>query len=118
MEKKLTKREMFAEILTAYNLEPRHEELIKHEIELLEKKASKDRKPTKVQIANESLKEEILAIMSDSGMTCTEIAKLVQPNHEEPITTNKISAMMTQLIISGKVRKFTEKRKSYFVPIK
>lgn len=115
MEKKTTKRELFTEMLAAYNLKPQHEELIKHEIELLEKKAAKDRKPTATQLANVGIKEDIVAVLANAEkMTCTEIAKALQPSYTEPMTVNKVSAMMKQLIESGKVVKTTEKRKAYF----
>ena len=115
MEKKMTKREKFEAMLTKYALDTEDRELIKHEIELLEKKANKDRKPTKTQLANVVIKEEILSVLStNTVMTCTEIAKAIQPKHEEVITVNKVSAMMSQLVAENRVAKTTEKRKSYF----
>lgn len=114
-KKKLTKKEMFAAIIANHNLTEEEKAFLNHEIALLEKKAGKDRKPTANQLANVKIKEEIVYILSGvERMTCTEIAKALQPNYKEDISVNKVSALMTQLIESKKVVKTVEKRKSYF----
>lgn len=115
MEKKMTKREMFAAIIANHNLSTEEVDFLKHEIELLEKKAGKDRKPTANQLANAGIKEEIVSILTGAEkMTCTEIAKALQPNHTEDISVNKVSALMKQLVEAKQVVKTIEKRKSYF----
>lgn len=114
-KKKLTKKEMFAAIIANHNLTEEEKAFLNHEIALLEKKAGKDRKPTANQLANVKIKEEIVSILAGvEHMTCTEIAKALQPNHKEDISVNKVSALMTQLIESKEVVKTVEKRKSYF----
>ena len=116
MEKKLTKKDRFTAMLDKYVLDAEDRELIKHEIELLEKKANKDRKPTAKQLANLDFMEEIISVLSANvGMTCTEVVKAVQPKHEETITVNKVSAMMSKLVEGKRVIKTVEKRKSYFL---
>jgi len=115
MEKKMTKKEMFAAIIAKYDLTTDEVEFLNHEIELLERKAGKDRKPTANQLVNAGIKEEIVSILTGAErMTCTEIAKALQPSHTEDISVNKVSALMKQLIEAGKVVKTVEKRKSYF----
>lgn len=115
MTKKLTKKDKFANIIAKYNLDTEDREFLEGEIELLVKKASKDRKPTATQVANMAIKEEILSVLSSGATkTCTEIAKAIQPNHTEDITVNKVSALMKQLCEDKKVIKTVEKRKSYF----
>lgn len=115
MEKKLTKREMFAAIIANYNLTKEEVDFLNHEIELLTKKAGKDCKPTASQLANAEIKEEIVSILTGAEkMTCTEIAKALQPTHTEDISVNKVSALMRQLVEAKKVVKTVEKRKSYF----
>ena len=116
MEKKMTKRERFTAMLDKYVLDTEDRELIQHEIDLLTAKASKDRKPTAKQLANLDFMEEIVSVLStDVGMTCTEVVKAVQPQHEETITVNKVSAMMSKLVEAKRVIKTVEKRKSYFL---
>lgn len=115
MEKKLTKREMFAALMEKYDMNEEEVKFLTHEIELLAKKAGKDRKPTANQLANAGIKEEIVSILTGAEkMTCTEIAKALQPNYTEDISVNKVSALMKQLVEAEKVVKTIEKRKSYF----
>lgn len=90
-------------------------DFIKHELELLDKKNSQDRKPTATQIANEGLKKEIYEVLSASPsqlFTVTEIMK-TSPTLEE-LSNQKVSALLRQLVEAGKVEKLVEKRKSYF----
>lgn len=115
MEKKMTKKEMFAALIAKYDMTEEEKTFLNHEIELLARKAGKDRKPTANQLANAGIKEEIVSILTGAErMTCTEIAKALQPSHAEDISVNKVSALMKQLIEAGKVVKTVEKRKSYF----
>ena len=58
--KKMTKREMFEQIKANYNLNADEIAFIDHELELLTKKNSAEKKPTAVQVANEGIKAEIL----------------------------------------------------------
>lgn len=115
MEKKMTKKEMFATLIAKYDMTEEEKTFLNHEIELLARKAGKDRKPTANQLANAGIKEEIVSILTGAErMTCTEIAKALQPSHAEDISVNKVSALMKQLIEAEKVVKTVEKRKSYF----
>lgn len=110
--KKLTKREMFEGLKANYNLTAEEIAFIDHELELLAKKnASKgERKPTATQKANEGVKDEILAVLSDEGVTVTEIVKTLDADY----TNQKISALLRQLVADGKVEKVVDKRKSLF----
>lgn len=111
----MTKKEMFATLIAKYDMTEEEKTFLNHEIELLARKAGKDRKPTANQLANAGIKEEIVSILTGAErMTCTEIAKALQPSHAEDISVNKVSALMKQLIEAEKVVKTVEKRKSYF----
>lgn len=113
--KKMTKKEMFAALMEKYDMNEEEKAFLTHEIELLTRKASKDRKPTANQLANQSLKAEMLALMEDNRLyTCTELSKELQKTHVEDISVNKTSALLTQLVTEGSVEKTVEKRKSYF----
>lgn len=113
--KKMTKREMFAALMEKYDMNEEEKAFLTHEIELLTKKAGKDRKPTANQLANQALKAEMLELMEDNRVyTCTELSKELQKNHTEDISVNKTSALLTQLISDHLVSKTVEKRKSYF----
>ena len=110
--KKVTKREMFEGIKANYNLTTDEIAFIDHELELLAKKnaSTGERKPTATQRANEGVKEEILAVLSDEAVTVTEIVKTLDADY----TNQKISALLRQLIADGKVEKVVDKRKSLF----
>ena len=64
MEKKITKKEMFAKLREMVKDNAEMVKFIDHEIELLEKKnASKSAKPTATQIANEGHKKKIMEFL-------------------------------------------------------
>jgi len=75
----------------------------------LEKRHSGERKPTKVQKENESLKEDIFAYISENGAKrATEVAIYFG------ISGQKASALLKQIVESGRFEKYTEKRVTYF----
>lgn len=67
-------------------------------------------KPTKTQVANEAVKGEILEALADGRMTCGEVVKALDGEY----TSQKVSALLRQLVGTGKVNKVTEKKVSYF----
>lgn len=115
MTKKITKRDRFNQLLAIAEVKenPALVEFIKHELELLEKKNSSDKKPTATQVANEGIKEVILDTLSaDKGLTITEMQKA---NAElADLSNQKISALIRQLIADNLVIKEEIKRKAYF----
>ena len=77
----------------------------------LEKKSA-NRKSTKTQAENVGIKTEILkALESSTGMTVSQIMPLVG---EGAYTNQKISSLLRQLVESGEVVRYTEKRVAYF----
>jgi predicted HTH transcriptional regulator len=73
----------------------------------IEKKNSADRKPTKTQVANDALKGEIVAALTER-MTATEVAERFE------ISNQKASALLTALVKAGSVERTVDKRKAYF----
>lgn len=69
-------------------------------------------KPTKTQVENEKVKEAILAVLADCDepITVKEILGLLEGDY----TSQKISALLRQLVNSGKVEKTIEKKVSRF----
>ena len=115
MTKKMTKREMFVAMLNKYAFTAEEVAFIEHEIELLNKKKSGERKPTAVQIANEGLKVAILSFMAEHPAQIFTVSELIKEVPElAGLTTQKVSPLMGQLVDSLKVVKIVEKRKSYF----
>ena len=112
----MTKREKF-EMLMAIsedNSTPVLSEFIAHELELLAKKNTSEKKPTAVQVANEGLKETIMDVLMENGglMTVTDIQKSCEELAE--LSNQKVSALIRQLKDDGKIEKVEDKRKSYF----
>lgn len=104
----MTKKEMFSKIASVCANDNEIVDFCNHEIELLVKKNSyKSTKPTKVQIENENLKNEILNAL-DKPMTATEIGSAIG------ISVNKASALLTQLKEDNSVIREVIKRKAYF----
>lgn len=115
MTKKMTKKEMFAQLMEKYPLTAEEKAFCEHEIELLNKKATGERKPTATQVANEGLKAEILSFMAEQPNRLFTITELVK---EVPacagLTGQKVSSLVSQLMKENKVERIEEKRKALF----
>lgn len=116
-EKKFTKREKFEMLakIEAVAKNPLLAEFIEHELELLAKKNSADRKPTASQLANEGIKNEILEGLENEPnrlFTISEMQKVFPCCVE--LSNQRISALIRQLVADGKVERVEEKRKAYF----
>ena len=117
MTKKMTKKEMFAQIMTSYALTDEEKAFIQHEIELLEKKNTRrdgSKAMTATQKANEVLKARIVEILSkaEKPMSVSEIAK--SDSELAELSGQKVSAIITLLKNDGIVKRVEIKRKAYF----
>ena len=112
--KKMTKAQMFAQIKTNYPLTPAEVEFIDHELELLAKKNSAEKKPTAQQVANKGVAEAILEHMSAEPTRLFSITELIK---EVPacadLTNQRVSAIVRGMIGSS-IERIEEKRKAYF----
>lgn len=112
--KKVTKRDNFNALLNLSEVQsnPALVEFINHEIELLAKKNSAERKPTATQTANEGIKTIIVEGMEQNHIyTISEIMKF---DGMPEITNQKTSAIVRQLVADGIVVRTEDKRKAYF----
>ena len=75
--KKITKRERFESLLklSAVQADPGLVDFINHELELLAKKNSADKKPTAQQVANEGIKQAILDGMEDNRLYTSRLGR-------------------------------------------
>ena len=113
MAKKMTKKEMFAQIIEQFELSEEQKAFLQHEIELLERKSGGNRKPTATQKANEGIKSAILDYMEpDVLYSISDISKSVPECAE--LSGQKISAIITLLKNAGLVERVEVKRKAYF----
>ena len=112
---KLTKAQKFAMLkeIPAVKENATLVEFIDHELELLAKKNSADKKPTAQQTANDGIKAEILEGMAEGKLyTITDLIKEI-PDCAD-LTNQRVSALVRQLMANGSVERVEEKRKAYF----
>ena len=113
--KKMTKAQKFAMLknIPAVKENPMLVEFIDHEVELLSKKNSADKKPTAQQTANEGIKTAIVEGMEVNRLyTITEIIKEIPECAD--MTNQRVSALVRQLVDADKVKRTEDKRKAYF----
>lgn len=80
----------------------------------LEKNNGSEKKMTEQQKQNLGFKSDMLALMADGkARTATEILNGV-PTFPEGMTNQRVSALLRQLYLDGKVKKETVKGKTYF----
>ena len=113
--KKMTKMQKFEMLskLDAVKSNPVLSEFVAHEMELLSKKNSAEKKPTAQQTANAGIQTAILENMEVNRLyTITEIIKSVPECAD--LTNQRVSALVRQLVDAGKVVRTEDKRKAYF----
>ena len=115
--KKITKRERFESLLklSQVQADPGLVDFINHELELLAKKNSADKKPTAAQVANEGIKSAILEGMEENRLyTITELQKSIPACAE--LSNQRVSAIVRQMV-GVTIDRTEDKRKAYFSKI-
>ena len=115
--KKLTKKDHFNALLALAEAQDNQTlvDFINHELELLTKKNSTERKPTAAQKENEGIKAIILAALTTTPTSISDLQKKDAALAE--ISNQKISALLRQLIIDNKVVRTEDKKKALFALI-
>ena len=112
---KLTKAQKFAMLraIPAVAENAMLVEFIDHEVELLSKKNSAEKKPTAQQVANAGIATAIIEGMEPNRLyTVTEVIKSIPQCAD--LTNQRVSALLRQLVEAGKVKRTEDKRKAYF----
>ena len=112
---KLTKAQKFAMLraIPAVAENAMLVEFIDHEVELLSKKNSAEKKPTAQQVANAGIVTAIIEGMEPNRLyTVTEVIKSIPACAD--LTNQRVSALLRQLVEGGKVKRTEDKRKAYF----
>ena len=114
MANKITKREVIGMMMNeeVVKSNPTYVAYLENELALLDKKA-RNKKATKTQEENVGIKATILEVLATIGSgTVTDI----QNGNAElsALSNQKVSALVRQLVESGKVVKTVEKKKSIF----
>ena len=108
---KMQKFEMLAN-LAEVQANPVLAEFIEHEMELLAKKNSSEKKPTAQQKANASLCDVIVSNMEvGKHYTVTDLQKTIPECAE--LTNQRISALLRGMF-GSRIERVEEKRKAYF----
>lgn len=110
--KKMTKRDYFEQFKSKYALTKDEIAFIDHEIELLNRKNSTERKPTAKQVENEGIKSAILNGM-EIGKLYTITALIKEIPECEGMTNQKVSAIVRQMV-GNEIVRTEDKRKAYF----
>ena len=116
--KKMTKRDYFTALLAVKEVQSNTAmvEFVEHELELLAKKNSSERKPTATQKENKAIQVAILEGMeANRAYTITEMIKSIEAIGD--LTNQKVSAIMRQMATDGTVKRVEEKKKAYFSKI-
>lgn len=125
MTKKMTKKEMFAEVIAVVNgaeVENKEEMLafLNHEVELLNKKSGKSGE-TKTQKENKVLMGQLVEALSEMEKPVTISEFQAQSTHEVATLSNqKLSSLLKKLVEeeNPRVVKTVEKKKSYFAVVR
>lgn len=120
MEKKIvkvTKKQRFEQIANLLKDNAEIVEFCNHEIELLEKKRTNgNKKGNETAEKNVELVYQVLSTVERA--TATELIATNElnalANENGVVTTQKVSAYLNKLVESGRVKKITEKKKTYF----
>lgn len=120
--KKLTKREKFEMLLNVAEVQANEVlvEFINHELELLAKKNASGqglRKPTKVQLENESLLQDIKNHFEEVQEPKTIADLQAEVETLADLTNQKVSALLKKLVDNGTLTKEIIKKKTYFMPV-
>ena len=110
--KKMTKADYFKQIMANYPLNEDEKAFVEHELELLAKKNSAEKKPTAQQVANAGVADAIYEAMEDNKLySITDLIKEVPACAD--LTNQRVSAIVRGMI-GSKVERIEEKRKAYF----
>ena len=123
--KRPTKRMQFEALLSLSDVQnsPSLVAFIEHELELLDKKNSAERKPTTKQVENVGVKSDILEIVQAEPNRLFTISDILKALGNADFTNQKISALVRQMYdITGEnpdgeqfaLLRIMDKRKAYF----
>jgi len=110
----MTKREMFMAIREVVADNTDMVTFIDHELELLDKKRSATRKPTKTQIENLTFKELIYDALVEAGEAITMKDIFDAVPDIEGLSTQRVTHILTALIKEGKVEREIIKKVRYY----
>lgn len=119
--KKLTKTDRF-NILLSYDSVKADSDMvafIEHEIELLANKrtnANGERKLTAQQTANAIVKSNVVELLASDATRLFSVTEIIKEAEDIPedMTSQRMTALLTQLVAEEKIQRIKDKRKTFF----
>ena len=128
---RLTKRDYFTAILSKVDMDATYDiskgdatvkvsgadvaGFLNHELELLDRKNTVDKKPTATQVANEGIKADIKAFLdAHKGEKFTVSALMKSVPAIAEASNQKVSSLVRQMVLDGQADRIEDKRKAYF----
>ena len=128
---RLTKRDFFDAILSKVDMDATYDiskgdatvkvsgadvaGFLNHELELLDRKNTVDKKPTATQVANEGIKADIKAFLdAHKGEKFTVSALMKSVPAIADASNQKVSSLVRQMVLDGQADRIEDKRKAYF----
>ena len=128
---RLTKRDYFTAILSKVDMDTTYDiskgdatvkvsgadvaGFLNHELELLDRKNTVDKKPTATQVANEGIKADIKAFLdAHKGEKFTVSALMKSVPAIADASNQKVSSLVRQMVLDGQADRIEDKRKAYF----
>ena len=128
---RLTKRDFFTAILSKVDMDATYDiskgdatvkvsgadvaGFLNHELELLDRKNTVDKKPTATQVANEGIKADIKAFLdTHKGEKFTVSALMKSIPAIADASNQKVSSLVRQMVLDGQADRIEDKRKAYF----
>lgn len=128
---RLTKRDYFTAILSKVDMDATYDiskgdatvkvsgadvaGFLNHELELLDRKNTVDKKPTATQVANEGIKADIKAFLdAHKGEKYTVSALMKSVPAIADASNQKVSSLVRQMVLDGQAERIEDKRKAYF----
>lgn len=128
---RLTKRDYFTAILSKVDMDATYDiskgdatvkvsgadvaGFLNHELELLDRKNTVDKKPTATQVANEGIKADIKAFLNaHKGEKFTVSALMKSVPAIADASNQKVSSLVRQMVLDGQAKRIEDKRKAYF----
>ena len=110
----MTKKEMFMEIKKVVADNAEMVAFIDREIELLNRKNSAPRKPTKTQVENSGFKADVVAYLAtvDTSKTIKELQQEV--SSISGLTNQRVTHLLTDLVKDGTLTKEYVKKTPYY----
>lgn len=115
----MTKSELFKNaiaVIEASSAENKEEliEGLNHEVELLARKASTPRKPTKTQLENEELKNAVYDFLDNEGEPRTIKNIMTDVEAVSGLSNQRVTHLLTALCNEGKIKRSIIKKVSYY----